>query len=53
MFDEDNIERYIHRVNQIVKSIQSISGKLNKTEIVRKVLLTLPKFYKPKKYVIE
>lgn len=51
--DDENIESYLHRVNEIVRAIRGIGGKLEESEVVRKVMLTLPKCYKPKKYAIE
>lgn len=53
MYDDENIESYIHWVNEIVSAIKGMDGKIEESEVVRKVMLTLPKCYKPKKYAIE
>lgn len=53
MSNDEKIEIYPHWVNEIVSVIRGIGGKLEYNEVVRKVMLTLPKCYKPKKYAIE
>lgn len=52
MSNDENIERYINWVNETVSAIKGIGGKLEESEFVRKVMLTLPKCYKPKKCAI-
>lgn len=47
--NDENIESYIHWVNESVSAIKGIGGKLEGSEVVRKVILTLPKYYNPKK----
>lgn len=53
MSNDENIERYLPQVNEILSAIRGIGGTLEESEFVRKVLLTLPKCYKAKKYTIE
>lgn len=53
MFEDENVEAYLHWVNEIVNAIVGIGGKIEGIEVVRKVMRTLPNCYKPKKYGIE
>lgn len=53
MLDDENIESYIHWVNEIMSVIKGIGGKLEEIKVLRKVMLTLCKCYKPKKYGIK
>lgn len=53
MFDDEIIERYIHRVNEVVNYIKGVGGKIEESDVVRKVLQTLLKSHKPKSFAIE
>lgn len=53
MFDDKNIEDYIRWVNEIVNALRGVGGTLEESELVRKIMATLPKISKPKKYVTE
>lgn len=53
MSNGENIEGYIHRVNEIINSLRGVGGTLEESEVVRKIMTTLPKSYKPKKYIIK
>lgn len=53
MSDDENIKSYLHQINEIVNVFRGIGGKLEESEVVRKVMLTLPRCYKAKNYVIE
>lgn len=53
MFDDENIEQYIHQVNESVNTLRGVGRMVEESEVVRKIMETLPKSYKPKKYSIE
>ena len=45
MKEEENIAKYLLRVNEIVNSIRGIRGEIKEKDIVAKVLKTLPMKY--------
>lgn len=53
MANDKGVEGYIHRVNKIVYAIKGFGGKIEEGDVVKKILLTLPKPYKPNKCAIE
>lgn len=52
MFDDELIEGYINRINEVLNSIKGTSGKIEESNVVTKVLLTLPKPYMHKRFSI-
>lgn len=53
MVNDQGVDNYIHRVNDIVNAIRSVGGKMEEGDVVRNILLTLLKLYKPKKCSME
>lgn len=49
MADNESIEIYIHRVNDIEKAIQVVGGLLEESYVIKKISFTLTKPYKSKK----
>lgn len=45
--DENYVENYIHRVTNLTDGIRAIGGHLEECDVVHKILLIFPKFYKP------
>ena len=53
MKEEENIEEYLLRVNEVANAIRGLGGKLKEREVVRKVLRTLPMKYDSKVSTLE
>lgn len=53
MVEDENIISYMQKVNELVCNIRYVSGKLEESEIVAKVLKSLPASYKHKDVAIE
>lgn len=53
MVEDEGVEIYIHKVNDIANFIGDFSGYFEEADVIRKFLLTLPRSYKPKNYAIE
>ncbi|XP_059066256.1 uncharacterized protein LOC131857588 [Cryptomeria japonica] len=53
MVDDEGVKSYIHRVNEIVNAIRGFGRKIEGGNVVRNILFTLPKPYKPKTCTIE
>ncbi|XP_057833888.2 uncharacterized protein LOC131044553 [Cryptomeria japonica] len=51
--DDESIEDYIHRLNEIVNALSGIGGTLEESEVMMKIMETFPKIYKTKNYVIK
>lgn len=47
MFKDENITSYIQKVDKVVNTIKGLGGKL-KEEVIKKVLINLPKYYSHK-----
>lgn len=47
-----SIDNYIHRVVDLANGIRDVSGHLEECDDVHKILLTLPKSYKPRRCAI-
>lgn len=50
--NEGVLENYIHRVIDLVDAIRVASGYLKEGDVIRKIMLALPRSYKPKKCAI-
>ncbi|XP_043717542.1 uncharacterized protein LOC122665458 [Telopea speciosissima] len=53
LIEDEVIEHYLNRVNEIVNSIRGLGEQLTNSVMVKKVLRTLPNFYNPKVSIIE
>ena len=53
MKEEENIGKYLLRVDEVVNSIRGLGGKVKKREVVSKVLRTLPMKYDSKVSTLE
>lgn len=53
MVVDEGVESYIHRVNDLVDSINGVGRKIKEGDVVRKIFLTLPRPYKTKRCVID
>ena len=53
MKEEENIEEYLLRVDEVVNAIRGLGRKLKEREVVNKVLRTLPMKYDSKVSTLE
>lgn len=53
MLEDEDIAIFIHRVDEIINSINSLGGKPEENEIVKNILRSLLKSYSAKVFVIE
>lgn len=53
MNHDEGFENYIQRVNDIIETIRDVGGNLEEGYVIRKIMLSLPKPYKPKKCAIK
>ena len=53
MKDNETISQYFKKIDSIVNTIIGLGGEIEDDEIVKKVLRTLPKAYKPKVSTLE
>ena len=53
MKEEENIAKYILRVDEIVNAIRGIGGEMKEKYVVDKVLITLPMKYDSKVFFLE
>lgn len=53
MPDDELIQGYIHKVNEVINAIKGTGEKIEESNVVRKVLFILPKPYKSKRFAIK